>query len=217
MQRSTNTATGGAFSFSPRAEGENTEVFSSDVTGRSLEQVGNSKVVLQGKTKVVPKGRGLESLAGDLRSMEIMFLDPHNKERNFADKPRRVIEAFQQIARTSLASDEITIELLMAVYRSNGSASFRKQGYRNPAQELVLNGPLQAAPAPDFGGRVLTLTTLHVSIFADLLSFVCKDEYTYIGLFIYLCFSKKKNFFFLENTIHIFLYYYFFFTSTYFN
>lgn len=55
------------------------------------------------------------------------------------------------------------IELLVAEYADDGSASFRKKGQWNSASHWVFDGPLQAAPATHFGGRTLTLTTLHVS------------------------------------------------------
>ncbi|XP_063839992.1 glutamate receptor 2-like isoform X3 [Scylla paramamosain] len=158
--------TGGALDFRVRAEEQSTDLFTRNATGGSLEPEGNSKAVLQGNTMVAAKGRGLESLAGAERNTKTMFFEDTyatNEDRSLAqeDKPKRLIEAFQQIARTSLTSGKVTIELLMAVYSSDGSASFREQGYWTPAQELVLNGPLQASPAPYFGGRVLTLTTLH--------------------------------------------------------
>ncbi|XP_045118212.1 glutamate receptor 2-like isoform X2 [Portunus trituberculatus] len=157
---------GGALHFKPRAEGESLKVFLSNAAGESLEQVGDSRIMLHGSTVVTGKGKGLESLARDIRSKKIMFsrnTDPTDNDMSSTseDKPKRLTETFHQISRTSLTLDEVAIELLMAVYRSNGSASFKKRGYWSTAQELVLNGPLQAPPAPYFGGRILTLTTLH--------------------------------------------------------
>ena len=158
-----------SFYLGVKAERRSKDVFLEDAVEEESFNPGETKVVLQ-RDKTFPAKRGLEPLSRVKRSISTMYSGDINtdiKDESFEAeiKPKKLNEAlFQQATHIHKTSDQVTIELLMAVYMSDGTATFNRMGYWTPASELVLNGPLHALPAPYFGGRVLTLTTIHVRI-----------------------------------------------------
>lgn len=94
-----------------------------------------------------------------LTDIESKLADPRHKPTARATK---LVQTVLQQSTATFSSGGY-IELLVAEYADDGSVFFRKSGRWN-ISEWVFDGPLHAISATHFGGRTITLTTIHVSV-----------------------------------------------------